>query len=459
MHAVVIRGATVDGTLQDVWLADGTITSVCPTLDREPSAADVETVEANGGALIPGLHDHHIHLLAAAAAETSVVLGPPVVRNRDQLAAALKAAAESVADDGWIRGVGYHESVAGELNRAMLDDALTDRCVRVQHRSGALWALNSRAAQALHVGDTNGQLYRSDEWLRTRLIDRCPPSLVGVSAALARFGVTSVTDATPSTELTSIQLLADAVRQGTFVQSVVVMGGAELASAPTIDGVHWGPMKHIIADHKAPAFDAVCAAITVAHANGRPIAIHCVTEVAIAVSIAAWNEVGSIPGDRIEHGSIITPQAAACIAELGVAVVTQPGFIATRGDQYLSEVDEDDLEFLYPCASLVRCGVLVGGSTDAPFGDLDPWRAIAAAIDRTTETGAVLGANECVSARRALDLFLTPPDDPGGAPRRVEPGVRADLCLLDTPLEVVLERPSSQHVVTTIIEGQVVHRR
>lgn len=74
---------------------------------------------------------------------------------------------------------------------------------------------------------------------------------------------------------------------------------------------------------------------------------------------------------------------------------------------------------------LVWCGVLVGGSTDAPFGDLDPWRAIAAPIDRTTETGIVLGAHERIPARRALELFLTSPDDLGGAPRRVEPGVCA----------------------------------
>src|SRR5439155_1534908 len=81
-----------------------------------------------------------------------------------------------------------------------------------------------------------------------------------------------------------------------------------------------------------------------------------------------------------------------------------------RGDQYLTDVDPDDLDHLYPCGGLIAAGVPVGGGTDAPFGDPDPWRAIAAAVTRTTERGHVLGRDERIPPRRALDLFLTPPD-------------------------------------------------
>ena len=101
----------------------------------------------------------------------------------------------------------------------------------------------------------------------------------------------------------------------------------------------------------------------------------------------------------------------------------------------------------------------VAGSTDAPFGDPDPWRAIAAAVDRTTSSGAPLGRHEAVPADRALALFLGAPDDPGGPPRTISVGGPADLCLLGTPLGVALADPSSAEVALTIVAGTVVHRR
>src|SRR5206468_2191929 len=108
-------------------------------------------------------------------------------------------------------------------------------------------------------------------------------------------------------------------------------------------------------------------------------------------------------------------------------LVTQPAFVAERGDAYLAEVDADDVPYLYPCASLLTAGVAVGGSTDAPFGGLDPWRAMAAAVARSTPSGAVVGPGERLDSARAMELFMTPPATPGGRARRVAVGAAADL--------------------------------
>jgi predicted amidohydrolase YtcJ len=77
-------------------------------------------LDAAGGALLPGLHDHHLHLMSYAAALGSVRCGPPEVTDAAALAAAL-ARADAVDPRGWIRGIGYHESVAGDIDRAWLD--------------------------------------------------------------------------------------------------------------------------------------------------------------------------------------------------------------------------------------------------------------------------------------------------------------------------------------------------
>ena len=63
-------------------------------------------VDAAGGALLPGLHDHHVHLMAMAAARDSVDVGTAGL-----------AALRTAPGDDWVRAVGYHESIAGPLDR------------------------------------------------------------------------------------------------------------------------------------------------------------------------------------------------------------------------------------------------------------------------------------------------------------------------------------------------------
>jgi predicted amidohydrolase YtcJ len=447
----LFRDVEVEGVVTDVRVRDGRIAEVARGLS---GLGTDEVVDGRANALIPGLHDHHLHLLAAAAAAQSIRLGPPEVCNARQFAEVLTSAAAEAAAATWLRGVGYHESVAGDIDQDTLDALVPNHPLRVQHRSGARWTLNSQALRELQLDAPRGQLYGADELLRRRLSPESPPPLAPIGARLASFGVTGVTDATPSTDLASVQLLA-----GALPQSVMVMGGPSLASGPSVRGIRWGPVKFVVADYALPAFDDVRDAIATAHGSGRPIAIHCVTAEAIALALAAWNDVGSRDGDRIEHGAVITPEAAVRIAELEITVVTQPGFITSRGDQYRTDVEPEDREHLYRCGSLLRAGIEVGGSTDAPFGDLDPWRAIRAAIHRRTASGAALGTQERVPSDRALALFLARPERPGGPARRIESGAVADLCLLDAPLADALTSPTHEHVVATWARGQCIFRR
>ena len=69
-----------------------------------------------------------------------------------------------------------------------------------------------------------------------------------------------------------------------------------------------------------------------------------------------------------------------------------------------------------------------------------------------------LGPEERLTARRALDLYLTPLADPAGRPRRVAPAAPADLCLLDAPLDEVLADPSCEHVRWVLRRGTVLSR-
>jgi len=459
---MLIRRAEVEGQLRDVRLADGRIAAIAERLaTREGEAA----IDAEGGALLPGLHDHHVHLLSLAAALGSVACGPPAVSDRSALAASLRA-----ARGDFLRGVGYHESVAGPLDRVSLDGLVPDRPARLQHRSGALWMLNSRAIDRLGLdrgadapgverdpaGRATGRLFRLDAWLRDRLGPSVPPDLAPVGRLLARCGVTGVTDATADTDASALALLEAAVASGALPQRLAVMGGAALP-APAHPGIARAQVKLVLDDAALPGFEALCAAIVDAHARGRGVAIHCVGRAELVLAARALAEAGPDADDRLEHASLAPPELVALVAATGATVVTQPHFLEERGDDYLREVEARDLPWLYRGRAWIEAGVRLAGGSDAPFGSPDPWRAVRAAVRRRTRAGATLGEDERLAPERALALFLGPLGDPGGPPRRVALGAPADLCLLDRPWRSAREAPSSAHVRATWRAGRLVH--
>ena len=131
-HAVPMNDGTalhlgdveVAGEVVDVVIVGDRITAVGAGL-RPPAGA--RRIDGGGGALLPGLHDHHLHLAAMAARAGSVPLGPPAVRTREALGTALATADAAAAPGRWLRAVDYHESVAGDLDRDDLDGFVSEQ--------------------------------------------------------------------------------------------------------------------------------------------------------------------------------------------------------------------------------------------------------------------------------------------------------------------------------------------
>lgn len=403
--SLVLRDVELGGERVDVRIDEDRIAAIGLGL-----VAD-EVIEGGGGALLPGLHDHHLHLLAIAAARASIDVGPGL----DAL---------HLAPSGdWIRAVNARESV----DRHVLDALVPDRPVRVQHRSGGLWMLNSVAIKRVaHVlddspdverdaaGEPTGRLWRYDARLRPALPESAP-DLDAVVAELLGYGITSVTDATPDLDAHTVQLLRS------LPIPVTLLG----------DPAGDAPRKLLLRDHDLPTYDELAARVVETHAAGRPVAVHCVSRESLLLTLAVLDDVGRLPGDRIEHAGIVPDPTML----RGLTVVTQPAFVTTRGGDYARDVDPRDLPHLYPYASLLAAGVEVRPSSDAPYGPLDPWQVIRAARDRE------LGQHERVSAATALSGYLQ---------HRVEVGAPARLCLLHVPLEEALVAPGAQLVRLTL---------
>jgi predicted amidohydrolase YtcJ len=179
----------------------------------------------------------------------------------------------------------------------------------------------------------------------------------------------------------------------------------------------------------------------------------------LVLTLAALERTGALPGDRIEHAAVVPPELASWLRRLGVSVVTQPGFIACRGDDYLRDVDAEDRPHLYPYASLLAAGIRTAPSSDAPFGPVDPWAVVAAAMHRRAASGRQVGAYEAAPAQSVLEGYLSCAHDPGGAPRLVRPGAPADLVLLATPWRECLADPDAERVRRVLKAGRAVHVR
>jgi predicted amidohydrolase YtcJ len=451
---VLIRGAEVWGIGRaDIRLARGEIAEV-GTLAARPGE---RVIEAAGGALLPGLHDHHIHLAGLAARAASVPCGPPEVKTAEELARQL-----SRPGSGWLRGIGYHESVMGLPDARALDALVPDRPLRIQHRSGRLWLLNSAAlAELLDKAEAppgldriTGHLFDEDLWLRAALAGT-PPDFAEISAQLARYGVTGVTDMTPQNDAAMARHFARQRRDAALLQHCVLAGQLALADAES-DGWTLGSAKLHLHEAALPPFDEAAGFITAAHRQGRPVAIHCVSEVELVFALAAIEHAGAASGDRIEHASVTSPELAERIAELGLAVCVQPHFVAERGDRYLADVEPRHHADLYRLHSLVKTGIALAGGSDAPFASADPWDAMAAAVARRTREGRVIGADEALTPEEALALYLADPLDLARQ-RRIAPGEPADLCLLDRPWSEARGALSSASVRATLVSGRIVH--
>jgi predicted amidohydrolase YtcJ len=462
--SVLIRDVDIDGQAGvDCRVVDGWIVAVGQDLSRR---TDEPVLAGRGGALLPGLADHHIHLFAAAAAVDSLEADPSVAADRDAFAALLTTAAGDTPPDRWLRVVGYDDQVAGPLDADVLERMAPGTAVRVQHRGGGLWVLNRTACARAGVQDSDhpgverdgtgratGRLWRADDWLRERTSSGWP-DLARVGRELAAYGVTHVTDATPELDGAAVDALRAATGNHQLPQRVQLLGAAD--DAVLSAALSLGPRKLVVRDDVAPDLDELIDRVVTSHRSGRPVAVHCVTQTSLAVALAALGAAGPMRGDRVEHAAVCDAPSAAALAALRLAVTTQPGLLARRGDRYLAEVDEADLPHLWPYASLLRAGVPVVCSSDAPYGPMDPWEVLVAARDRRTAGGRQVGPAESVEVAVALDGLLRPAHDLSAPARVVAPRAQADLLLLHVPLREVLRAPSRELVRSTIVGGRVV---
>jgi predicted amidohydrolase YtcJ len=438
------------GPSTDIAILDGRIAALAPALPHLGASLD-----GGGRDILPGLHDHHLHLFATAAQAESIDLSN--LKTADEIQSALRKAAATRNPSTWIRATGLVEPDGVLPDRTQLDQWVPDHPLRIQGRTGGLWLLNSLALDQIgsapwpsavecdRSGRPTGRVWRGDAWLR-HVMGGAPPSIAKVSQSLASFGITAITDASATNGMAEAQLFEDAITSGALLQELTLMGSEDLPRSTLFTS---GPLKLLYDENALPPLDTVTPRIHDARAQGRSVAAHCVTLSELLFFLAALDEAGGPrAGDRIEHGSVIPRSLLADIAKSGVKIVTQPDFVRTRGDRYIKTIESYELPDLYRLKSLKDAGIDVAAGSDAPYGSMNPWSAIHSAIHRTTSGGKSFGKSEALSASEALSLFVHS--------RQIESGMPADLCLLDRPISSLANYPGDRPVALTLANGRII---
>ena len=429
---------------------------------NDAPAAD-HVVDLDDGIVLPGLTDAHVHLLAVGQARRQVSAMAPDVRSLDDYLRRLQAAAQKAPAGAWVFGGDVNEQLWPEKrmpDRVDIDAAVPDRPVLLRRFCGHVAMMNSAALAALNLNaktadSAGGQFDRSNGTLTgiarehaAEVVFRTAPrpsdqeiaeSTRQVMMDLSRSGVTAAVDAAvgftfgfePEWRVWQrIRHDGDLPLRLGFMARVDPGTAAELSLEPKADA--WWQLRTLKifidgiigartaalsgryqdVDGRGHLMHDLCYIqdfVQTAHDEGWQIAAHAIGDRAIDVIIdaiaAAQSARPRVDLDhRIEHFGLPDPSAFRRAAELGIIVATQPSFISRMADSWPAALGHRHHR-CFPVRSLLDNGLSVAGSSDAPTGELSPWKGIQAFVTRRSASGLQVAPNEALSVREAVHAY------------------------------------------------------
>jgi predicted amidohydrolase YtcJ len=189
------------------------------------------------------------------------------------------------------------------------------------------------------------------------------------------------------------------------------------------------------------------------------IAVHAIGDKALEQTVKAFQSVFSKRQivkrrHRVEHASVVNPDLIEKIKSLGLLVCAQPHFIVS--DFWVPErLGSERARWTYAFKSLLRNGVRLAGSSDAPVEPLNPLLGIWAAVTNKLCPDERLSVEEALRAYTIDAAYFSFEEDVKGS---IEVGKYADLTVLShNPLKVRPEKIKDIRVEMTIVDGEIIY--
>ncbi|OZD30870.1 metal-dependent hydrolase [Rhodococcus sp. 06-1477-1B] len=467
----------------DLVIADGVIADIAPTGNLRPTGF---VVEGEGGWLLPGLWDHHVHVLQWALAAERVPLGE-VASARD--AAAIMGLAPET--DGRRVGSGFRDGLWADAPSRELLDATTGAVPTylINADVHSVWMNTAAFRREGFEPVASGVLVEEDAFEISRRLNAVAPAIADAAvdrmarAAAAR-GIVGLVDLDMTWNDEPWQRRAargfDALRvsYGTYPQDLdrAIAEGLRTGDPVrgSIDGlVRVGPLK-AITDGSLGTRTAACAhhypgdagnhglltvppeelvaMMTRATAAGLECAIHAIGDIANAHALDAYARTGAV--GTIEHAQLVAHADIPRFARLGVAASVQPEHALDDRDMTDAIWAEQSAQ-PYPLRALADSGANLRFGSDAPVAPLDPWAAIASAVFRTRDGRDPWQPHQRVDIDTAIAASTA-----GGstAAAEISPGAVADLVIVGAdPLSADERGLRGMPVRTTLLAGRVTH--
>lgn len=453
---------------------------------------DAVRIDLRGRAVLPGFVDAHVHLMHTGLVECGWRIHL-TKRTREDALECLRDAARSRGPGEWIVGYGWDESgwedrrylVRGELDRVSPENPIL--AIRMD---GHLLTANSRALRLLPTSAPEGLVDHESGLLReaavNEMLSQIVPDRTTAAEALSaaarlchRLGVTSVHTMSRLQDVPAfMNRRAERLLRVTICPEAESFDKVEAVGFRTGFGDPWlrfGGIK-IFADGSIGAQNAavsepfigggtgelnhedaeLVSMIRDAERTGWQTVVHAIGDRAIDQVLDAHRSVGTDPTlrHRIEHFELPQEKQLARAAKLGLCVSMQPNFIGNwSGPEslYVDRLGADRDRASNPLRRVVDEGLpLAFGSDGMPVSPLyglhwavngpypDQRLTAEEAVERYTAGGAWFGFEE-------------------GIKGRIEPGMLADVVVLDEDPLLRPERIEERTVDMTFVGGERVY--
>lgn len=389
------------------------------------------------GIVAPMLHDHHFHPIGYASAVGGLSLKNAL--DFDDLASTLRAAADLLGPNEALIGNRLDEERMAERrlpSRVDLDRAVPERPVLLYRYCGHVAVANTLALQLAGL-DGDGVLSEDSIQPVSRALagvqPKLPPETVRRAlASLPSLGLGTITAIVSvgeplwcgvSDEIETLLSVAEGLPID-FETLVIASTPHELEAAAKrlddgprnvsffgwkdfADGSLGGRTAALYEPYSDDPGNTGILRFDAERARGMAdacldlggtVAIHAIGDKAndhvldLFASLAGADQARL----RIEHASVLTPDAIDRMAALGVTASVQPAFLASEVD-WLGKRLGHRVERTYSMEALLAAGVPMVGGSDCPVEPPNPWGGISAAA----------GPGR-LGARGAIDLFGSP---------------------------------------------------
>jgi predicted amidohydrolase YtcJ len=203
-----------------------------------------------------------------------------------------------------------------------------------------------------------------------------------------------------------------------------------------------------------------------AHQAGFQVTAHAVGDRAVSMIVEAYKKTLKLHPrpdhrHRIEHCGMINPQLLESIKALEIIPVLQPVFLWEFGDGYVNNYGQRARQ-MFAAGSFSRKGIIAAGSSDCPVTFANPLLNIHTAVNRTSQSGQIVGPDEAVCPMEAIRMltwnaaYASFDEKIKGS---LEAGKLADLVVLSPALGKTSPREIKDIAVeATFLDGQEVYR-